>query len=103
MPRFAIQTARRGPRRTGRITALGVQARTITKLGRRLRMFRSLLRLILIVVVLVAVGAFFLGYRWAAPPRPAAVAERPIGTRGTGAGIDTSRARAAGAEVGEKV
>lgn len=69
-------------------------------------MFKPLFRLILVVVVLVAVGAFFVGYRWA---RPGAIsAERPAGTtiteRPTGTiGIDQSRARAAGAEVGERV
>ena len=65
-------------------------------------MFRALFRLILIVVVVVAIAAFFMGYRWGAPrgvaDRPV---ERPIGTAGSG--IDTGRARATGAEVGEKV
>ena len=65
-------------------------------------MFRALFRLILIVVVVVAIAAFFMGYRWGAPrgvaERPV---ERPIGTAGSR--IDAGRARAAGAEVGEKV
>ena len=65
-------------------------------------MFRALFRLILVVVVVVAIVAFFMGYRWGTPrgvaERPV---EHPIGTAGSG--IDAGRARAAGAEVGEKV
>lgn len=65
-------------------------------------MFRALFRVILVVVVVVAIAAFFMGYRWGAPrgvaDRPV---EHPIGTAGSG--IDAGRARAAGAEVGEKV
>ena len=64
-------------------------------------MIRTLLKLILIIVVIVGIGAFFAGYRWATPTRP--VVERPIGTAGSTPGIDESRARQAGAEVGEKV
>lgn len=66
-------------------------------------MVRALLRLILIVVVIVAVGAFFFGYRWAgrsADTEP--VRDRPVGTTGD-APIDASRARQAGAEIGERV
>jgi osmotically-inducible protein OsmY len=74
-------------------------------------MFKTFFRLILVVVVLVAIGAFFVGYRWARPT-PYDVIERPTGTTGSTAeidqprataGIDESRARQAGAEVGEKV
>jgi hypothetical protein len=65
-------------------------------------MFRALFRFILVVAVVVAIAAFFMGYRWGAPrgvsERPV---EHPIGTAGSG--IDAGRARAAGAEVGEKV
>jgi hypothetical protein len=64
-------------------------------------MVRALLRLILIVVVLVAVGAFFFGYRWAGRDDGLEPADRPIGT--IGEGIDTSRARETGAEIGERV
>lgn len=63
-------------------------------------MFRALLRLVLIVVVLVALGAFFFGYRWADRDT---VADRPVGTTGAADEVDTSRARQAGAELGEKV
>jgi osmotically-inducible protein OsmY len=64
-------------------------------------MIRTLLKLILILVVIVGAGAFFVGYRWATPTQP--VIERPTGTSGSTPGIDQSRAREAGAEVGEKV
>ena len=63
-------------------------------------MVRTLLRLILIVIIVVAVGAFFFGYRWADSGGP--LLDRPIGTTGDNP-IDTSRAREAGAEIGEKV
>jgi hypothetical protein len=73
-------------------------------------MLRALFRLILIVVVVVAIGAFFIGYRWARPnpvaaERPAGttIAERPTGTTGSPIGIDRARARETGAKVGEKV
>jgi hypothetical protein len=63
-------------------------------------MIRGLLRLVLIVVLLVAVAAFFFGYSWGdgdlAP-------DRPVGTSGVLDEVDTSRAREVGAEVGETV
>jgi hyperosmotically inducible periplasmic protein len=62
-------------------------------------MIRGLLRLILIVVIVVAAGAFFLGYQWAGD-EPAV--ERPVGTTGEPA-IDASKARETGAEIGERV
>jgi hypothetical protein len=65
-------------------------------------MVRGLLRLILIIVVIVGVGAFFFGYRWARP-RPVVVEDRPVGTTGPVHDIDTSRAREAGAAIGETV
>jgi hyperosmotically inducible periplasmic protein len=63
-------------------------------------MFRALLRLILIVVVLVGLGAFFVGYRWG--DREETV-DRPVGTSGAAGDVDTSRARERGAAIGEKV
>ena len=63
-------------------------------------MLRALVRLVLIVVVLIAIGAFFIGYRWADDND--AVVERPVGTTGEQP-IDTSRARQTGAEIGETV
>lgn len=63
-------------------------------------MLRALVRLILVIVVLVGVGAFFLGYRWS---HRDVEPDRPIGTSGHTPTVDTTKARAAGAEVGEKV
>ena len=66
-------------------------------------MIRTLLRVILIVIIIVGVGAFFVGYRWA-DDDAAPIVDRPIGTSGArDTSVDTSRARAAGAEIGEKV
>ena len=65
-------------------------------------MVRALLRLVLIVVILLAVGAFFFGYRWADRGSVDVVPDRPVGTAGD-APISADRARAAGAEIGEKV
>jgi hypothetical protein len=64
-------------------------------------MFRGLLRLALLVIVLAAAVAFFMGYRYAGHPDRAA--ERPVATTGTAPEVDTARARAAGAKIGEKV
>jgi hypothetical protein len=62
-------------------------------------MLRALLKLVLIVVVLVAVGAFFFGYRWADNEG----VDRSVGTSGAADEIDPDRARETGADVGEKV
>jgi osmotically-inducible protein OsmY len=62
-------------------------------------MLRALLRLVLIVVVLVGLGAFFIGYRWGDRDT---VDDRAVGTSGA-AEVNANRARQAGAEVGEKV
>jgi hypothetical protein len=70
-------------------------------------MFRTLVRVILVVVIVVAVLAFFIGYRWGGwhiqtrTNEPAAQPATPVGT--TGAETTRERARAAGAEIGEKV
>ena len=63
-------------------------------------MLRALFRLILIVVILVGLGAFFIGYRWGGPD---SAPERTVGTSGVEPSVDTSRAREAGAKIGEKV
>jgi osmotically-inducible protein OsmY len=63
-------------------------------------MLRALLRLVLIVVVLVGLGAFFIGYRWADGDT---VEDRPVGTAGRTDEVSAERARQTGAEVGEKV
>ena len=60
-------------------------------------MFRGLLKLVLVVVVLVAAGAFLLGW-WGGGGTFRTDGKEVIGT----AGVDRDKARAAGAEVGEK-
>ena len=67
-------------------------------------MIRGLVRLVLVVVLVVGLGAFFLGYRWA--DFDSTPTERTTGTSGRVSDdidIDTSRAREAGAKVGESV
>jgi hyperosmotically inducible protein len=64
-------------------------------------MIRGLLKLILVVVLLVGAGAFFLGYRWGDTDLPDA--DRPVGTSGVIDEADKARAREAGAEIGETV
>jgi hypothetical protein len=72
-------------------------------------MIRALLRFIVIVVIVVAAAAFFFGYRWGgmhfgrATAPPAVQTERPVGTVGGDAQTTRERARAAGAEIGDKV
>ena len=72
-------------------------------------MVRALLRFVLVLVVVVAVAAFFFGYRWggrhisSVAPEPAAHTASPVGTSGTDAETRRERARAAGAEIGDKV
>ena len=61
-------------------------------------MIRALLRLVLLVIVVVGIATFFFGYRWGGDGR-ADISDRPAAT--TGGPIDTTRAREAGAEVGE--
>jgi osmotically-inducible protein OsmY len=63
-------------------------------------MLRALVRAILVIVVLVGVAAFFLGYRWS---HRDVEPDRPIGTTGRAPTVDTTKARETGAEVGEKV
>ena len=66
-------------------------------------MVRALLRTILILILVVGVVAFFLGYRWADDDVDTIV-DRPVGTTGArDTSVDTSRARQTGAEIGEKV
>ena len=62
-------------------------------------MFRALLRLTVIVVVLVAAGAFLLGYWGRSRVHPETGPGATVGTSGQ---IDTGRAREAAAAVGEK-
>ena len=64
-------------------------------------MLRALVKLVLIVVLLVAAGAFFFGYRWA--DGDSGAVDRPVGTSGVADDINRDRARETGAEVGETV
>ena len=66
-------------------------------------MLRGLLRLVIIVVIVVGIGAFFLGYRWGSPNAAVRVEDRPIGTSGAVHDIDTSKARETGAAIAETV
>jgi hypothetical protein len=65
-------------------------------------MLRGLLRLVIIIVIVVGLGAFFLGYRWGTPA-PVRVEDRPVGTTGSIHDIDTTKARETGAAIGETV
>ena len=62
-------------------------------------MFRALLRLVVVLVVLGCVGAFFLGWWGSGRVLPI---DRPAGSIGTGGRIDTHKAKEVGAEVGAK-
>src|SRR5688572_379837 len=62
-------------------------------------MIRGLVRGVLLVIVVVALAAFLIGYRWANDD--AVESEPVVGT--TGGAVDVGSARAAGAEVGERV
>jgi hyperosmotically inducible protein len=73
-------------------------------------MLRALVRIILVIAIVVAAVAFFIGYRWGGgrphattTSEPAARQETAVATRGDRAGTTRDRARAAGAEIGEKV
>jgi hyperosmotically inducible protein len=63
-------------------------------------MLRALFRLALLIIVIFAVGALLLGYRWGSG---SGVGDPAVGTTGERPSmpIDTSRAREAAAEVGE--
>jgi hyperosmotically inducible periplasmic protein len=62
-------------------------------------MFRGLLKLVLIVIVVVAVGAFALGYWSFDRMRGSSPIEKPVATTGH---VDVDKARQTGAEIGEK-
>ncbi len=63
-------------------------------------MFRALLRLVVVLVILVAVGAFFLG--WSGSAWRFLPAKEPAQTVGTTGRINTEKAREVGAEVAAK-
>jgi osmotically-inducible protein OsmY len=64
-------------------------------------MLSALFRLVLLAVLVIGIAAFFFGYRWGTDGT--APADRPAATSGAEGPIDTTRAREAGAEVGEAV
>ena len=72
-------------------------------------MVRALVRFILVIVIVVAAAAFFFGYRWGGTrigrttSEPATRTASPVGTTGSDADARRERARAAGAEIGDKV
>lgn len=61
-------------------------------------MFRALLRLVLVVVIIAAAAAFFLGYRLGGDD-----VETPVSAKAPTVSVDTDKARATGAAIGEKV
>ena len=63
-------------------------------------MFRALLRLVVVLVILVGVGAFFLG--WWGSGRLGPAAERSGPAVGTAGRVDTAKAKEVGAEIGAK-
>jgi type IV secretory pathway TrbL component len=64
-------------------------------------MFRALLRLVILLVVVAAAIAFFMGYRLG-DHGIISPSETAVGTTGRAA-VDTARARETGAAIGEKV
>ena len=67
-------------------------------------MVRSLLRVVLVLIIVAAIAAFFVGYRLANRDRTGPP-DYATGTSGTtsGASVNVDRARQAGASIGEKV
>jgi hyperosmotically inducible protein len=63
---------------------------------------RALLRLVLVVGLLAVVGGYLMGYRISNRGGRTTI-EGPVGTAGTLPQVDTTRAREAGAQIGEKV
>ena len=61
-------------------------------------MFRALLRLVVVLVIVVAAGAFFLGY-WSSNRVDGPDVSVPVATTGR---VDTQKAKEVGAEVGAK-
>ena len=63
-------------------------------------MIGALLRVVLVIVIVAAVAAFFIGYR-VADREAASPTENAVGTTGTS--VDVGDARETGAEIGEHV
>ena len=67
-------------------------------------MLSGLFRLVLLSVLVIGIAAFFFGYRWGSDgPDSPDLSDRPAATTGERGPVDTTRAREAGAEVGEAV
>ena len=72
-------------------------------------MIRALLRFIIVVVIIVVAAAFLIGYRWGGihfgrtASEPSAQTGNPVGTTGGAADTARERARAAGAQIADKV
>ncbi len=67
-------------------------------------MFRALLRIVLVIVIVAAIAAFFVGYRFGGGDR-AIETDPVVGTSGPDLDpdIDVDRARETGARVGESI
>jgi len=63
-------------------------------------MIRNLARTVLLIVIVVAIAAFFIGYRWS---KTSGAAEPDFSVGTTGRAVDVDDARHAGAVIGEKV
>ena len=63
-------------------------------------MFRALLRLVVVLVILVGAGAFFLGWWGSGRVRPGD--ERSVPPVATTGRVDTAKAKEVGAEIGAK-
>jgi hyperosmotically inducible protein len=63
---------------------------------------RALLRAVLLIVVVVAVGFLLLGYWTGSRSAGVNTTQPPIGTTGTTSPVNVDRARERGAEIGEK-
>ena len=61
-------------------------------------MFRALFKLLIVVVIVAGVAAFFLGYRLGGDG-----VEAPVSARQVAPGVDTEKARQTGAAIGETV
>ena len=62
-------------------------------------MIRALLKLVLVIVLITAAAAFFLGYRFAGDTDTPSAGTAPAAAPA----VDTERARQTGAEIGERV
>src|SRR5690242_2239735 len=90
--RQTISPTRRGPRVPDRHVR-GGPARTLhaccTHLSGACTMIRTLFRLVVLVVLVIGLAAFFFGYRWGSPEE----SPRPAATSGQTHSIDAAKAR----------